>query len=224
MPSWQLIAPPVLAVAVLVRQVIVLRAQRYEGRTERASRAPTQLGQIRFDYLAGNPPGNPLEHGWRVAYMHDPGHLPTFTVPREVHGRHGLMMRAHAGYAIGYLIPPGTAQATRRLRFSVKYSDSSMLFLLLQLVSPDRRWAVVRELKIQLQEAHPRRPEQHPTGPKEDIVWVEGTALGEGWVALDLRLHHLVQVVWASEALQFDLLRGIRLRGDIAISPISLEQ
>jgi hypothetical protein len=157
-----------------------------------------------------------------VAYGADPGSPATFNVPEKAHGRDGLAMLASAGYAINYDLPKGTAATTTRVQLSVKYSTTSMLLLLVQLVSRDGKRTVARQLKIELEGGHPRQTEQHPDYPKEKIVWVESQQLGEGWVALDLWIEHLANAAWGADGFEYDRLRGFLLRGVIAVSPVSL--
>lgn len=182
------------------------------------------LEQIRFDYMPGSPAGNPLENGWKVAYAEDhPDNPPEFGVPYDEQGRDGLEMLARRRFAIHYQMKPATAVAAKRVRLAINYSDGAMFWLLVELSSKGNR-RVERQLKIELQGASPRRPEQQPEYPRERTVWVPSKPLENGWAALDLRVAELVTEAWGNEGYALDRLCGVQLRGVIAVSPITLMQ
>jgi hypothetical protein len=131
-------------------------------------------------------------------------------------------MRAHAGYAIHHMFSRASAAATQRIRLAIKHSDTSMLWVLVQVSSGDGTRSVNRILKIDLQGSHPRPPEQHQTVTQEKIVWVPSKPLGDGWVDLDVRVPELVHSAWGKEGWKHNSVRGLQLHGNVAISPISL--
>jgi hypothetical protein len=179
------------------------------------------LETISFDYMPGSPQGNPLQEGWKVAYG-PVEQMPEFQVVQDPMERDSLEMIAHPNYAIQYMLSPATAAATRRVRLAIRYSDATMFWLLVQLSSKNGTNRVDRQLKIKLQGGSPRRPEQHPDYPSERTAWVPARALGDGWVALDLDVRELVSLAWGGDGWVHNALRGIQLRGNIAVSPIAM--
>jgi hypothetical protein len=180
------------------------------------------LEEIRFDYMPGSPLGDPLANGWKIAYGGESGQPPEFSIEQDPRGQDGLEMQAHPGYAIQFLLGRATAAATQTVKLSIRYSDTAMFWLLVQLASKRGTRTVNRQMKIELQGGNPRPPEQHPDFPSEQIVRVPGDPLGNGWVALDLDVVQLAEAAWGQQGWVHDTLLGIRLRGNVAVSPISM--
>lgn len=184
-------------------------------------RSTRVLETIAFDYMPGSPKGNPLGAGWTIAYGGDV-QPPEFDVVQDPTRSYGLQMTAPAGCAIQYMVSPATAAASQRIKLAIRYSETAMFWLLVQLLPKNGTGPINRQLKIKLQGGSPRQPEQHPEVKNERTAWVASKPLGNGWAALDLNIREMVDLAWGKEGLVHDTLRGVQLRGTVAVSPIVL--
>src|SRR6266849_3753404 len=178
------------------------------------SLANVLVERINFDYL----PDSPLNHDWTVGY-NDPGAGAKWLGAADASISDSISIEMDDPHcAIDYRVSRNAALSDR-LTCDVKFSDSTMLFVRVQLASGDGS-GTTKLIKYILGTESPS-----PTQGYEDHEWtlpISPPALRNGWRRLDIILADSVAQTWGRFGWRFRGLLMIRLRGKLSISPISL--
>src|ERR1700722_16579323 len=129
------------------------------------------IHEIHFAYL----PVSPLENGWAKAYGNSVGATWFAAADAPIPG--SMRMETEEGFAIQLTLEPN-ATLTGRLVYAAKYSDTTMIFISIRLVSADGTNPVEKWIKFELDSGEPR-----PTNKFEDREWtlpVKGKVISNG--------------------------------------------
>jgi hypothetical protein len=176
---------------------------------------PNPRIEIRFDYL----PASPLNNGWTVAY----GDFTTarWSSPSDAPVPGSISIDMDPGCAIETLLEPN-ATLSNRVKYSAKYSTATMLYMLVGLSSRDGSQTPQKWIRVDVGGGGPYR--SSPGYDNEYKLPVEGTLQPNGWRKFDISLPDAVAKTWGTLGWTFRSLQKIRLRGNVAITPIELYQ
>lgn len=177
---------------------------------------------VRFEYL----PASPLQNGWIQAY--EEGGTAEFGSDPDLIG--SLRMRVTKGVvAIHHDLPPHARRANR-IEFRARYSTTTMIFTMLTVGTRDgsaQRKVFVKYYYGELM-ASPTWPNPNPGRnaeawlPEQTLHW-PADVFDDGCLGFRLPLDEVVKVLLGSQGWVFKSIEGIRLRGDLSISPIDLQ-
>jgi hypothetical protein len=175
-----------------------------------------EVERINFDYL----PDSPLNHGWTLGYKDNvPGPGAKWLVPTDARAPGCISIEMDdLNCAIDFRVSQNGALSDR-LACDVKFSDSTMLFVRVQLGSRDGS-QTTKLIKYIL-----GTESASPTKGWEEFEWtlpISPPALPNGWRRLDISFADSVNQTWARFGWSFRSVRMIRLRGKLCISPIRL--
>jgi hypothetical protein len=175
----------------------------------------TPREEIRFDYL----PDSPLNHGWKVGYATNP--VPPDAVWKAATDAPILgsmtMELSDAGCAIERQMGRGAALSTQFV-CDVKFSDNTMLFIRVGLVTRDESQKRHGFIKFTLGTGRPFWTKQWD----EWTMPINPPPLGNGWHRLEISISDSVVKTWGQNGWILSELLTIRLRGHLGISPIKL--
>jgi hypothetical protein len=194
-----------------------------------ASETVRRIETIRFDYL---PATTPLEHGWKDVSL--PEHqrqakgTVQFNSDPDLPG--SLRMRVTNGaFAMHYDFLPHSTTANQ-IEFKARYSTTTMIHALLIVSTRDR--SAQRRVFVQIKygnlSASPMWPNPNPgrDGQKwlqEQVLHWPADVFGNGCLAFRFSWNEVVKTLLGTEGWVFKSVEGIRLRGDLSISPIDLQ-
>jgi hypothetical protein len=201
---------------------------RLENELTEQSAAPTptlrHVHIVRFEYL---PASSPLDHGWKDASPEPSGAAEFYSDP-DIIG--SLRMKVTKGIvAIHHDLPPHARRANR-IEFRARYSTTTRIFTHLIVATMDD--SAQRNVFVSYfpgeRGASPTWPNPNP-GRKPEVWLPEQTLhwpadlFGDGCLSFELPLNEVVRVLLGSQGWVFKSIEGIRLRGDLSISPIDLQ-
>jgi hypothetical protein len=174
--------------------------------------APTSV--IRFDYL----PSSPLSNGWTIGYR-DPGPKAKWTSPVDAPMKGSISIQMDPLCAIQLVLAPNETLC-ERIVYSARYSHTTMIFVRVGLASANGLQTDEKWIKFVVGSG----PSYQTPGYEKDewTLPLVGNALTVGWRRFDISLPDAVGKTWGAQGWVFASLRIIRLRGDLAISPIEL--
>jgi hypothetical protein len=166
----------------------------------------SDMGRISFDYL----PANPLHNGWVLSSPGKPTVNPSVPPDRP----DGLRIKAED--AIDHDVEK-YQRVCNHVRFSAKLSEHSYAYVRVRMSSQDSE--SVSKMGWIACDVGARAPRKESSG--EWVIYREPA--NDGWAEFDLLLPAEVERTFGQDqGLKFMELIGIRLRGSISVSPISL--
>lgn len=171
--------------------------------------------EIRFDYL----PDSPINHGWTVAE----GDFTTakWSSPLDAPVPGSISIEMDPGCALDKILEPNLTLSDR-VKYSATYSTTTMLYMLVGLASRDGSQTPQKWIRFDVGTGGPYR--NSPGYGNEYKLPVEGTLQPNGWRKFDISLPDAVAKTWGTQGWTFRSLQKIRLRGNVAITPIELYQ
>lgn len=174
------------------------------------------MGTIGFEYL----PASPLQKGWKKAYT--PEAQATFTTDHDI--ADSLQMETQGGFAMDHVVPPHAVLASR-LRFTAKYTDTTMIFAYVDVSTKNGEQRNVVWLKIYYGEPRAIRTPGDWHNPQaslpEQTIYFPAQTLSLGRLMFDIDLREIVRQSIGDQGWVYKGIRKIRLRGDLSISPIA---
>jgi hypothetical protein len=180
------------------------------------TRAKKQKNEIRFDYL----PASPLDNGWRVA-SGAPGPTAKWLSSTDSPVRGSISIEMDPDCAIEKILEPNLTLSDRVV-YSAKYSGTTMLFMRVGLATVDGSRTTNKWIKFDVGQGLPYR--KSPGYENEWTLPVNGPLQPNGWMRFDIALRDAVGKTWGTLGWTFTSLQIIRLRGNLAITPLQLSQ
>jgi len=169
--------------------------------------------EIRFDCL----PDSPLKAGWQVAY--GDAASARWLLASDAPTPGSVLIEMSKGSAIDYRLSPGAALSSR-LIFEIKFTETTVLYIRVQLASPDPSRSEEKWIEYVLGKQPPS-----PTRGYEKDEWtlpVNPRPLPNDWRRFEISLPADVARTWGQQGWTFKCLKVIRLCGTVSISPIRL--
>jgi hypothetical protein len=180
-----------------------------ESQTEGGAHAPRE--EIGFDYL----PDSPISHGWRAEWAKHP--VPSDAIWKMSVGGSLVMELSDIYCPIDYRISKRAVLSTR-LVCDLRFSNSTLFFVIFKLVTRDQKQNKEGALKFELGRGKPYFTKEYD----EWVLPIDPKPLGDGWYHLDISLTDSVSQTWGQIGWTLSELFKIRLRGHLSISPIKL--
>ena len=201
----------------LKTQLAAMKAQ-LETPAADSPRVVEELYRIDFKYL----PASPLEKGWRKAY--NPDGAANFGTDLDIPDSPRMEI-TKSMLAMDHPVPDH-AKFSDNLKFTVKYTSSAetMVFTGLDVATKDgsdrkRIW-----IKYYYGERHAEKTKNFVVSdPTKDLhertVWLPAKVI-KGGISFDLDLPDVVQLAVGEEGWIYKSVWGVRLRGNLSISPL----
>jgi len=184
------------------------------NRFQTAERANLRkIGQINFDYL----PSAPTEHGWILGFdSNAPENVrpPEFSAAQDSPVTGSLAINGKK-YKIDYNVNPVQALANI-VEYYVKPIDGAF-YLRIDISSRDKTQVHTVWLRHVIGTGA-------PCEFKNGMEWtieVQGEILEDGWILVKLSINDEVASTFGKKGYEYQSLRGFRMRGSMAISPIT---
>jgi hypothetical protein len=179
---------------------------------------------IGFGYI----PISPLENGWKQAY--DPDGLADFGSDPDIPGSLRMKILRNK-VAIHHDLPPHAILADH-LEFTAKYTNAKNPTMIhTHLIVGTKDWSAQRNvfIKYYYGELHavPTWPNPNPGRDAakwlpEQTIYLPAQVRPGGQLIFDINLRDAVSLCLGSQGWLFKSIQGVRLRGDLSISPIVL--
>lgn len=191
------------------------------GKLVATSRPVETIYMVSFDYL----PLSPLEKGWTQVY--NPDGMAEFGTDPDIPG--SLRMKIlKSEVAIHHNLPPHAALADH-LEFTAKYTNNTMIFTRLNVGTKDGSVQKQVDIKYYYGELHtaPTNPDPgcdpNKGLPEQTIYW-PAQVLSGGRLAFNIDLREAVNLSLGAQGWVFKSISGVRLRGNLSISPLVLSK
>jgi hypothetical protein len=189
-----------------------------------AAPAVKHVHTVRFEYL---PAASPLQNGWTQSYNEDG--IAEFGSDPGIPG--SLRMKVTKGVvAIHHDLPPHATRANR-IEFRARYSNTTMIFT--RLIVATRDGSAQRKVDVKYYygelSVSPTHPNPNPGRntdawlPEQTLHW-PADLFDDECLGFHLPLTEVVKVLLGNQGWVFKSIEGIRLRGDLSISPIDLHR
>jgi hypothetical protein len=175
------------------------------------------LHTIDFGYL----PISPLERGWTKAYS--PDGAAEFSTDPSIPG--SLRIRVVTGvFAMDHVVPHH-ATLTQHLEFTAKYTDTTMIFVGVDVTSKDgserkKVWIKYYYGRERSEATHDVKYDPNKELP-EQTVWLPAQVLKGGSMLFDINFPDTVNQSLGWQGWVYKSIWRIRLRGSVSISPVS---
>lgn len=191
----------------LVDSIFASHADWEKGLQKASPSDRKRVGAIRFDHALP-----PFSQGWKLSHNSSPS-PPTFSAPPEQ--QEGLAMVASPDQAIDCEVPESYRDCNR-LSFRTKLSPGAHFYAKVLLAATDGKGA---SKHAWLACSSGNSPDQAVSS----VEWlIHREPLNDGWILFDLSLPEEIEKsqFGQQEHLKFSAVVAIRLRGNLAVSPI----
>jgi hypothetical protein len=177
-----------------------------------------ELGQVKFDYLPALPTGN----GWRLGYdgaLHEgERYCPRFSAAVDAPVNGGLTVEPKERYFMDYDVEQVHSLANV-VKYYVKPIRSGTVYLRILVSSQDGE----QQKTVWLQHVIGKKPPRKINGSEWSFD-VQGEMFKHGWVGVEISIEDEVRQSFGREGFVYRCLQGVRLRGSLSISAITLYQ
>jgi hypothetical protein len=206
-----------LVITSIVVLISAMRSSRRAPGPEETQNPRDVVHTVAFEYL----PKSPLENDWTQSY--NPDGVADYGSDPEIPG--SLRMKiVKSEVAIHYNLPPHATLADH-LEYTAKYSNTTMIFARLFVSTRDDTFQRLVDIKVCYghRRALPTTPSV-PNDPKrqlpEQTVYLPAQVLSGERLAFNIDLKDAVALSLGSQGWIFRSIQGVRLRGNLSISPL----
>jgi hypothetical protein len=173
-----------------------------------------KLGRINFDYL----PSIPTDHGWSLGFdgtTPEESDEPEFLAAQDSPVTGSLAIKEKGRYYIDFKVDQVQSLANV-VEYYIQPSKSGTFYLNVNICPHDRSQTRNVWLCHVIGTGAPRQLNR-----SEWRVEVEGEVLEDGWILIKLSINDEIAATFGNEGFVYQSLRCLRIRGSLAISPIT---